>query len=144
MVLLNESKRIWLLSYILVTGIIGVLFYFQWNSAIGKTVVYMMAIMQLIILVEFLLIILFEWTSGCRILASIVFFALIIYNRGNDYLTNWYIIIPIFIIAEFYMLWNLGGVENCIIANRYKEVLDKFVSDGISSYGQYSGVLSLK
>lgn len=130
--LLNESKRMWLLSYIFFAGIIGILYYYQWYSSIGKTVGYILATMQLIMLVEFLLIILFKWTSGCRIIASIVFLSLIIYEGVNDYLTKRYIIIPIFIITEFQQNKGIRVLKNGKTVEFSPEVSQQICTEMIS------------
>jgi hypothetical protein len=60
----------------------------------------------------------------------------------NGNIKKWYIIIPIFLIAELYIIWNLGGIINCVIASPYKMRLDNAVSKGMYSYDDYADEVS--
>jgi hypothetical protein len=59
---------------------------------------------------------------------------------GN--LHRWYIIIPIFLFTEIYMIWNLGGIINCVTASEYKMQIDSGIAKEKAAYQQY--VVDLK
>lgn len=138
MKLLWESKRAWLLPYIIMWLITGGLYYFKWDNATFRTIGLMIGVIQLIILIEFILIVLFKWMTACRMIGFLVFLGSTIYLGVNKYLSKWYVIIPVFLFLTIYFLWNLGGVKNCIMANAYKNVLDSRVKNGREMYDLYS------
>ena len=138
MKLLLESKRMWLLSYVICTSIPMVLYCFSWDNLITKTIGIMFIEIQAIMFVFFLLILIFKWKAYCRTVATLIYLGLTIYEGINDNLVKWYIIIPVFLVTEVYMLWNLGGVVNCVIASSYRERLNSKVREGIDLYDLYS------
>lgn len=139
MELLFESKRMWLISYTICTVIPITLYYFLWEYPIARTIGVMCFVTQSIILVFFLLIVIFKWTLGCRTIAFILYLGITIYLGVTGMLVKWYIIIPIFLATDVYMLWNLGGVANCIIAGPYRKRLNEKINTGRGSYGSYAG-----
>ena len=60
MSLLNESKKAWLLSYVIFTIIPGTLYIFTWKNEIAKTIGIMLFEAQVIILIFFLFITIFK------------------------------------------------------------------------------------
>ena len=68
---------------------------------------------------------------------------MIAYSWCNEVIGMWYIIIPSFILFEFYMIWNLGGVINCIIANPYKQRLERKSGDLKILYEEYTEGLQI-
>ena len=136
--LLNETKKVWLLSYIIITGFVLMVYLFCFDSEAGKTIVCMLTLTQFIMLAEFLIIVWFKWIVGCRVIASVLFLTLVIYCGAKRHIQKWYIIIPAFILSYIYMMWNLGGIKNCIIASPYKAKLDNLVSECKLAYRQYS------
>lgn len=137
MSLLNESKRLWLLSYIICTVIVGFIYFFSWETSSGKTIVLMLMAAQLIIVIIFLFIVSLKWTSGCRIAAFVLFLGLTLVGGIYGYLDKWYIIIFTFVSAGIYMFWILGGVVNCIIVEPYKKKLDILILKGEQAYDYY-------
>lgn len=85
----------------------------------------------------FLLIIVFKWNNWCRTILMILYIGGNIYLGINHHISKWYIIVPLSIFLLFYMIWNIGGVKNCIIANKYKMQLDTAVSESKGSYAGY-------
>lgn len=142
MILLKESKRMWLLPYIICFAVFGVLYYFAWDSTIGRTCGIMIIEVQIIIVFFCVLILLFKLKSFSRIFSAILYLGITIYEGVNGNIKKWYVIIPIFLIAELYMVWNLGGIINCVIASPYKIRLDNAVSKGMYSYDDYAGQVS--
>lgn len=115
--LLLESKRMWLLSYFFSTIILGILYCDAWVYPIARTIGIMLFEIQIIMFVFFWLILSLKLNGYCRIIASIVYLGITIYEGVNGKLVKWYIIVPTFLVTEIYMLWNLGGVVNCAIAS---------------------------
>lgn len=139
--LLFESKRMWLLSYVICTLIPGALYYWLWDYPIAKTIGIMFIELQIIMFVFFLLILIFKWKVYCRAIASLVYLGITIYEGVMGNLIKWYIIIPVFLVTEVYMIWNLGGVVNCAIASPYRSRLNAKINVGQDSYGSYAGDL---
>ena len=140
--LLFESKRMWLLSYVICTLIPGALYYCLWDYPIAKTIGIMFIEVQIIMFVFFWLILIFKWKVCCRTIASLIYLGITIYEGVNGNLVKWYIIVPIFLVTEIYMLWNLGGVVNCAIASLYRDRLNGKVNVGRYSYGSYADDLN--
>lgn len=132
-----ESKRTWLLSYLVCSSIALALYIFSRNTHIGKTICILVIEMQILMLVFFLLVIIFKWNNGCRRILTLFYFGGSIYLGINHYISKWYIIVPVSLLLIFYMLWNIGGVKNCIIAYKYKIQLNRVVSESKSSYAGY-------
>ncbi len=143
MELLSESKRKWLLYYVICTIIPSVLYYFFWDNPIVRTVVIMFIGIQAIIFVFFWLVLIFKWKAHCRMIVTLIYLGFTIYEGINGNLVKWYIIIPTFLFTEVYMLWNLGGVVNCIIASPHRNTLNSKISAGIVLYNKYSGGLDV-
>lgn len=141
MELLFESKRKWLLSYIIGILISGVLYGRLWDYPIARTIGIMLIGNQIIMFVFFWLILIFSWKISRRTIAFLIYLGITIYEGVNGYLIKWYIIVPLFIITEVYMLWNLGGVMNCIVASPYRDRLNGKVDVGRYSYDSYIGDL---
>lgn len=137
--LLLESKRMWLLSYMICVAFSVALYCFLWDYPIARTVGIMFFTIQSIMFVFFWLIIFFRWKSYCRTVVTIIYLGMTIYEGVNGYLVKWYIIIPIFLITVIYMLWNLGGVVNCAIASPYRDRINEKVRVGRYSYDSYAG-----
>lgn len=137
MSLLLESKRMWLLSYIICAIIPCILYKLVWDTEIGKTIGIFFTEIQLVIFIFFWLILIFKWKTGCRLVATIAYLGITTYEGVIGNLCKWYVIILMFLITEIYMLWNLGGVVNCVIANAYKSKLNSGVSLGKTSYDAY-------
>ena len=93
--------------------------------------------MQILMFGFFLLILLFRWRRWCRTILALFYVGGSIYLGVNHFIEKWYIIIPISILLLFYMLWNIGGVVNCVAANKFKLFLDKVVSETQGSYDDY-------
>jgi hypothetical protein len=136
--LLLESKRMWLFSYLIFVVILASLYFVSWENYIGKTCAIMLLDMLIIVLVFFIIIIFFKYNTYIRLVATCLYLGITIYEGINSYICKWYIIIPVFLITELYMLWNLGGVINCIIASGYKRKLEMDISYGIESYISYA------
>lgn len=136
--LLLESKRMWLLSYLISTTIPVALYYFLWDYPVARTVGIMFFTIQAIMFVFFLLILIFRWKAYCRMVVTVIYLGMTIYEGVNGYLVKWYIIIPIFLVTVIYMLWNLGGVVNCAIAGPFRDRLNEKVRSGRDSYGSYA------
>ena len=137
MKLLMESKRAWLLSYILFVAIALICYIFLWNTVIGSTLFVLVITMQILILVFFFLILIFKWKQWCRLTLFCLYIGACFYLWINGYIFKWYIIIPLSILLLFYMMWNIGGVINCVIANKYKVLLDKALHESKGSYDYY-------
>lgn len=135
--LLLESKRAWLLSYGIVLGIIVCLYTFIGNNDIVKTICILLLEMELLIFISFFIIIIFEWKNGIRLVISIFYLGIMICNGINKLICKWYIILPVILIVELYMFWNIGGVINCIIASRHKAKLLEIISYGKNVYEEY-------
>ncbi len=137
--LLLESKRMWLLSYMICVSISVALYYFLWDHSIARTTGIMFFTIQSIMFVFFWLIIFFRWKLYCRIVVTIIYLGMTIYEGLNGYLTKWYIIIPVFLVTVIYMMWNLGGIINCAIASPYRDRINGKVIEGRYSYDLYAG-----
>ena len=138
MSLLGESKRAWLLSFLLFTGFFVCLYLKQWDNIYGKTIGKMIAGNLLIAAITFLLIIIFKMKNAGRMIAAAGYLGLIIYQGINGELYKWYVIVPTFIIMELYLLWNLGGVINCIVAEEFEDKIRDAIWEGQELYQQYS------
>ena len=75
---------------------------------------------SVLMLIFFLLVIIFKWSNWCRTILMLFYLGGTIYLGINHYITKWYIIVLLSLVLAFYMLWNIGGIKNCIIANKYK------------------------
>ena len=139
MSLLLESKRAWLLSYSLVTILTIGLYFGAADSLVCKTAWILIGEMQALMALFFLLILIFKWRTWCRIFLAILFLGITIYFGINHLIYKWYVIIPLSLVLLFYMLWNIGGVVNCVVANKYKKQLDKAVLECRQSYSDYKG-----
>lgn len=135
--LLFESKRRWLLSYIIGILISGVLYGRLWDYPIARTIGIMLIGNQIIMFVFFWVILIFSWKIGRRTIANLIYLGITIYEGVNGYLVKWYIIVPLFIVTEVYMLWNLGGVVNCIVASPYRDRINGKVDVGRYLYNSY-------
>ena len=134
--LLGESRKIWLSSFIVCTVIPFLLRIFRSSSIIGRTIRVQFEMAQLVVLFFFIYIVCFKAVSRFFPFFSYLMITIVFGIRG--YIHKWYIIIPIFIILELYIVWNLGGVINCIIASPYKERINEATSLGEKSYGKYA------
>lgn len=141
MKLLVESKKIWILSYIICTIIPGILYCLLWDYPNARTIGIMFIEVQVIMFVFFLFILIFNWKVCCRIVASLIYLGVTIYEGVNGNLVKWYIIIPVFLITEVYLLWNLGGIINCVIASPYRDRINEKVNVARSSYDSYANAL---
>lgn len=136
--LLFESKRMWLLSYTICLMFAGIIYFCLWKNPIARTIGIMLIEIQAIIFVFFLFITILKWRILCRAIASLLYLGISIYEGVNGNLIKWYIIVPIFLVTEVYMIWNLGGVLNCIIASPYRDRLNNKVNAAQHSYGLYA------
>lgn len=139
MSLLLESKRAWLLSYSLVTLLTMGLYFGAADSLVCKIAWILVGEMQALMALFFLLILIFRWRTLCRTFLAISFLGITIYFGINHLISKWYVIIPLSLVLLFYMLWNIGGVVNCVVANKYKKKLDKAVLECKQSYNDYKG-----
>lgn len=116
--------------------------YCMWENPIAKTIGFMFIEIQTIMFVFFWLIVFFKWKAFCRTIACLLYLGITIYEGVNGNLIKWYIIVPIFLVTEIYLLWNLGGVVNCAIASPYRDRLNYKVNAGRYSYGSYADELN--
>lgn len=148
--LLFESKRAWLLPFVLLLGI-TITIYFKWfEKDWMKTICLMMGTMLLGMTMFFLFIILFRWTTRGRRILLILYTIFTIYCWINGYIGHWYVVIPSFLTMVFFMIWNLGGVENCVKASPYKKKLSDLCevinleyddySEGVDRYNSRNGL----
>lgn len=137
MELLMSSKRAWLLSYFIFVILECVLFLFARGNDGGKTALILIGEMQILILLFFFFIVIFKWKSFCRAFLVILYLIGTVYLGVNHIICKWYIIIPISIVLIVYMFWNIGGVVNCIVANRYKVYLDTTLKNNYELYDAY-------
>jgi hypothetical protein len=124
------------------TLLIYLLYRFAWDSTVGRTVGLILIELQSLMLIAFFLIVIFKWHTWCRILFSFFYIVLTIFECMIGNLHRWYIIIPVYLFTEIYMIWNLGGIINCVIAAAYKKRLDSGIENGKAAYQQY--VVDLK
>lgn len=136
MLLLKESKKRWLLPLIVMTVIALILLLNDRNS-VCKTIAWLILSVQMIIIIEFIAIVLFKWTRGCRVIAVLGFVLLTAYLFINKYIERWYIVIPTWFVLCVYMLLYLGGVKNCVIASLYKQCLEAKIQKAKCLYEQY-------
>ena len=142
MSLLNESKKAWLLSYVIFTIIPGTLYIFTWKNEIAKTIGIMLFEAQVIILIFFLFITIFKVKKTFfKFLALLLYLSCVIYGCAVGVLHEWYVIILTFVVSGLYMLWNLGGVINCAIANWYKNQINTLVSKATVAYNDYAALV---
>lgn len=73
-----------------------------------------------------------------RRILVVMYIGATVYGWINNYIKRWYVIIPSFLIMSFFMMWNLGGVKNCIIASAYRAKLNNLISRVNSEYDKYS------
>lgn len=135
--LLSESKKIWLGSYLFNTLILFLLYRFAWDKSIGKTIGIMFFGMQILIVLFFVKIVVFGKIQNVRTLPVIIYLGFVIYEGMKGNLHRWYIIIPIFLIASINIIWNLGGVSNCIIASPIRKCLNSKVEETKQRYNEY-------
>ena len=135
--LLLSSKRTWLLSYALFWVFMLLVHYSMGNWEIGETIIVLTLVMQILMWLFFVLIIVFRWKTWCRSILTVMYLCEIIYLWCNHVIDRWYIIIPMSAILLVYMLWNIGGVVNCVVASKYKRVLDDFASINKQFYEEY-------
>lgn len=135
--LLLSSKRAWLLSYAIFSFLAICLYFIALDSAGGKTTLILISEMQVLMLLFFFLIIIFKWKGWCRTILAILYLGGTIHLGVNHIISKWYVIVPISIILLVYMIWNIGGIVNCIVANRYKMELDRVLAESKQSYGDY-------
>jgi len=135
--LLMSSKRAWLLSYFIFMIIAIILFILARDTVAGKTAFILIGEMQVLMMIFFLLIIIFKWEKMCRTILSIFFLAGATCLGMNHVISKWYLIISLIIVLMIYMMWNIGGVVNCIVANKYKIQMDCALNEGRQSYGDY-------
>lgn len=86
----------------------------------------------------FILISIFKWTVWIRRIVTVLYIGATIYGWINGYISRWYVIIPTGLVMIIFMLWNLGGVKNCIIASSYKSALVKLGARLNAEYNDYS------
>ena len=86
----------------------------------------------------FILMVLFRWITWVRRILVVMYIGATVYGWINNYIKRWYVIIPSFLIMSFFMMWNLGGVKNCIIASAYRAKLNNLISRVNSEYDKYS------
>jgi len=140
--LLFESKRFWLLSYVICLFIPGTLYYCFWGNSTAKTIGLMFVQVQIIMFIFFWLILVIKWKLFCRVVAALFYLGITIYEGVNGNLIKWYVIVPVFLVAEIYMLWNLGGVANCVVASGYRDRLGSKINAGRYTYGAYADDLN--
>lgn len=139
---LSTSKRAWLFSYLIGSAVSCGVFVFALNNEIGKTCFVLSIEMQIMMLITWLLIVILKWVKGCRCVLSILYLAGTIYLGVNQVIKKWYIILLIGIVVWLYMMWNIGGVVNCIIAGRYKKKIDKLLQATKENYIIYKEKLN--
>ena len=87
--LLFESKRFWLLSYVICLFIPGTLYYCFWGNSTAKTIGLMFVQVQIIMFIFFWLILVIKWKLFCRVVAALFYLGITIYegvngNSGRD------------------------------------------------------------
>lgn len=137
--LLLSSKRAWLLSYAIFSFLAICLYFFALDSVIGKTALILISEMQILMMFFFGFIIIFKWKAWCRTILAILYLGGSIYFGINHIISKWYIIVPISIVLLVYMIWNMGGVVNCVVANKYKKKLERTLKEARESYSVYIG-----
>ena len=135
MLMLKETKKSWLVSFIVII-IIAVFLLFR-NNSICTTIAWLIFSSMSITLLFFLVIVFMKRIKGCRGVALLLFLLITIYEGINNYIEKWYVIIPAFIILCTYMFWYLGGVKNCIIVSMYKMWLEKGIKEAKELYAEY-------
>ena len=136
MLLLKESKKRWVLSFIVMTVIASVLLLNDRNYAC-KTIACLILSAQMIIIIEFIVIVLFKWTRRCRVIAVLGFGLFTAYLFVNKYIERWYIVIPTLFILCIYIMLYLGGIRNCVIASLYKQCLEAKIQKAKNLYKEY-------
>ncbi|MFR6592094.1 hypothetical protein [Catenibacterium sp.] len=134
--LLDESRGIWLSSFIICTLFPIILHIFAGKSIIGRTIRIQFIQVQIVVFVFFIYFIFADTVN--RAIPALVYLIITLFSGKFGIISKWYIIIPVFIITELYLLWNLGGVKNCLIASPYKEELDKAILSGHDEYNKYA------
>ena len=138
MSLLNESKKVWLLSFVILTVISLVLYLFAWENDAAKTVGIMLFVAQAVIAISFLIIVIFKVKKHFfKVLALLVYLGIVIYMSCNGILHGIGAIISSFIVVGMYMIWNLGGVINCVIAEWYKKEINTAIANADETYDIY-------
>lgn len=141
MELLLESKRKWLFSFLFFGGIDTFLLLFQHDINWLKTISLMIGIMLILMVMFFLIIILFKRIYWVRFLLFVSYTIIIIYAWIMNYINYWYVIIPVYFIMSLFMIWNLGGVRNCIIAAPYQRKIYELVFKINKDYKSYSSLV---
>lgn len=136
--LLFESKRAWLLSYSICVCLTITIYKFWYDKDWLKTICLMMGAMLVGIALFFIPIVLFKWTTWVRRILIVLYIGATAYGWINDYINRWYVIIPSFLVMSFFMLWNLGGVKNCIIASPYRSEIENLAYRVNDEYDKYS------
>lgn len=136
--LLFQSKRAWLLSFLIFVGLDAVIYYFGFNIDWLNTICLMMGAMLVGMAVFFIFISIFRWTAWTRRIVTVLYIGAIAYGWINGYISRWYVIIPTGLVMFLFMMWNLGGVKNCIIASPYKSALARLGARMNAEYNDYS------
>lgn len=135
--LLMSCKRVWLLPYILVTTMVFVLYFCGIKSIATKTIIILTVEMQSLMLVFFIFVLICKWKRQCRLILSVLYIVGAIYLSVNKIIGKWYVIVPISVVLLVYMLWNLGGIINCIVADKYKKQLCMALDNTQRYYYEY-------
>ena len=136
--LLFESKRAWLLPYCIFCCLAIAISQFWYDKDWLRTICLMMGTMLSGMVFCFILMVLFRWITWVRRILVVMYIGATVYGWINNYIKRWYVIIPSFLIMSFFMMWNLGGVKNCIIASAYRAKLNNLISRVNSEYDKYS------
>lgn len=138
MELLWESKSKWLAPYCVCALVLGIMFYIKPNNVGWKTVEIILCTEQIIILIEFFLILITRWRIGCRTVATLALIISVVVEGVKGSIHKWYVIIFMLVACEIYMWRLISGIKNCMVVSEYKPYMDEAVKRGKKSYKEYS------
>jgi hypothetical protein len=101
MVLLNESKRMWLLPYAICFAVFVILYSFVWDNTIGRTCGIMLIEAQILIVIFGALIVMLKLKYSSRIIPIILYLGITIYEGVNGNIKKWYVLFPFFLLQNY-------------------------------------------